>query len=295
MDRPPQNGSSSPVPLHAISRAPSTPAPPVRWSNQAPKPPAAPIVAQPRMSSPPRPMPPAPPVRWAHPPQAHVSSHVAQAKGHPAVSGNNVAVVQELPVWDTLKRGAGRWSIGLGATTGVLAGTVAAANAWNPIGWGLGAGLLVAGGMALYLGGRKSYSQLPTVVVPAPNLGRLQLATGTYLYHGTRWQEGDNEWWTVSGATPGLRDDEDGGVSFTLDPRSTPKVRNASVIIRYQLTQSVNARHCRNKSEFQDELHRNRELVCYATTEQEIKIKKGSLARLIQYVDDFEGMGFDRV
>ncbi len=198
-------------------------------------------------------------------------------------------------MWDTLKRGAGRWSIGLGATTGAVAGYVAAANAWNPIGWGLGAGLLVAGGTALFLGGRKSYSQLPTVVVPAPNLGRLQLATGTYLYHGTRWQKGENEWWTASGAVPGLKDDEDGGVSFTLDPKSTPKVKNATFILRYQLTRSVSAKHCRSKAEFQSELHRNRELVCYATTEQEIKIKKVDLARLIQYVDDFEGLGMNVV
>ena len=86
-----------------------------------------------------------------------------------------------------------------------------------------------------------------------------------------------------------MRDDEDGGVSFTLDPGSTPKVKNANVIIRYRLTQDVNAKHCSSKAQFHSELQSNGELACYAKAEQEVKITTARLPGLIAYVDDFEG------
>jgi hypothetical protein len=278
------------------SSQPPTAAPALRWPGQSALPPAPPIrwtsqrtAAQPRLPSPPPPPTTAPRVRAVPPPQPQSRLQAAKAPGRPGLSGADPAVLQEMNPFNRIWSGTGTASLGLGATAGITVGVIAGLNAWNPIGWGLGAGLLVAGGTGYYFGGRKSYSQLPTVTVPTPVGGRLRLAQGTCLYHGTRWQEGEDEWWRRSGATPGRRDDEDGGVSFTLDPGSTPKVRNANVIIRYRLTRDVDAKHCSSKAQFHSELQSNGELACYAKAEQEVKIRTASLPGLVAFVDDFEG------
>lgn len=71
---------------------------------------------------------------------------------------------------------------------------------------------------------------------------------GTHLFHGTRWNKKDARWWETS--YPGTRNDEDGGVSFAIDPKETPKISNASVILRYTLNQDTKVIYKSSKAGF---------------------------------------------
>jgi hypothetical protein len=165
----------------------------------------------------------------------------------------------------------------------------------GPIGAVLGSamGLLIGGKLGNLAGnkltGRNSYESIPQVTFEAKDLD-FTLPKGTRLYHGTRWHEGEKEWWKTS--FPG-HEGEDGGISFTLDPKSTPKVKNAQIIIEYKLKQNTNVIYCKGKGDFKKILTGNPDSVCYTNAEREISIAPNKVATYLEYLDEYNGAKSD--
>jgi hypothetical protein len=118
-----------------------------------------------------------------------------------------------------------------------------------------------------------------------------KLEKGTSLYHGTRWQKGATKWWRDSSSPFPNKEGEDGGISFTLDPDATAKVKNANVILEYSLAKDVEARQCSSKGEFYKILQNDSLAVVYTEKEQEVVM---TLQALPMYLDKFvtEWTGF---
>jgi hypothetical protein len=133
--------------------------------------------------------------------------------------------------------------------------------------------------------GRGRYDQLPAGRVPVIKGKTMRIPRGTLIYHGTT--DDPSEWWKTS--TPGIRDDEDGGVSFTLIPRSTPKVRNHDVIIEYKFTRDADATVCASKTEFYALLNSASLLIGYAKAENEIKIRMEDAGYYLAYCGEYDG------
>jgi hypothetical protein len=114
-----------------------------------------------------------------------------------------------------------------------------------------------------------------------------KLAKGTILYHGTRWQPSEPKWWGI-GKFPN-KVGEDGGVSFTLDCDATPKVKNAQVILEYELLMDIDAIDCKSKAEFYDILRSNNAAVCYTKKEEEVVISLDYLSTYLQFGTDWSG------
>jgi outer membrane lipoprotein SlyB len=193
----------------------------------------------------------------------------------------------------------------IGASVGVLGGAVVGGKA----GYSIGAlvGLALAGPAGAVLGilggtivgykagksighwitGRNNHSDLPLEDQGLDNLRVDHLPAGTSLYHGTRWKKGEPQWWKTD--IPNSIDKDDGGVAFTRDPSSTPKVRNASIIIQYVLKQNINVIRCKKKGEFRPLLMANSDAVVYAPAEQEVRFNLGYARQVLQYKDEFNG------
>jgi hypothetical protein len=149
-------------------------------------------------------------------------------------------------------------------------------------------GALVGGFIGGYVldSSHKAYASLPQRTAPVINGSTLRLPRGTSLFHGTRWQEGEQEWWRTS--TPGRKNDEDGGVSYTLVPETSPKVRNAHVILEYKLTRDVDVTVCKSKADFGRNL-KSQDDVCYTPAEQEVKIRVQDGSRLLTFSAAYDG------
>lgn len=146
-------------------------------------------------------------------------------------------------------------------------------------------GLLVAAGLyGLYrcMGGGGPRRLPPVGTLPQPANGQLIIPQGTLLFHGTRWQSGQVKWWEGRNPFPN-RVDEDGGVSLTLDYGSTPKVRNAHVVLVYRATTTITAVHCASKAGFHAILSQRRADVCYTFLEREVKFRDGVLGRYLAF------------
>jgi hypothetical protein len=113
------------------------------------------------------------------------------------------------------------------------------------------------------------------------------LKKGTPLYHGTRWVATTPKWWGI-GKFPN-KVGEDGGVSFTLDCDATPKVKNAQMILEYELLQDVEAIECDTKAQFYDILRSNGAAVCYTKQEQEVVIGLDYLPVYLQFSEEWMG------
>jgi hypothetical protein len=132
---------------------------------------------------------------------------------------------------------------------------------------------------------RKSYAQLPAGRVPAHDGRRMNIPRGTRVYHGTPYRS--SEWWKTS--APGLKNDEDGGVSFTLVPSSTPKVRNHDVIVEYEFKRDAIASVCASKAAFHGILTSGSKQIGYTAAEQEIKIRMQDGSYYLAYRDEYDG------
>ena len=180
----------------------------------------------------------------------------------------------------------------------VAGGAVGAGLGWlgagllasNPVGWGITGGLLAGAALGhLFTRGK----QAPPTPSPLPVYDRSSgiqpsaLDSGTYLYHGTRWREGTPKWWGA-GKYPN-KEGEDGGISFTLRPEATPKVKNADVILVYQLTKQIPLLMCPTKGDFYKQLRRGS--ACYTPTEQEVVFQLADLASHLRFVQDYPGEG----
>lgn len=118
---------------------------------------------------------------------------------------------------------------------------------------------------------------------------KLKLKKGTSLYHGTRYQNDQKQWWGI-GKFPN-KEGEDGGVSFTLDADATPKVKNANVILEYTLTRNVDAIECKSKGEFYQILKNDATSVCYTRHEQEVVIALAHLDHYLEFSEWWYGWG----
>lgn len=201
------------------------------------------------------PHPPPPPIKWPHTISRNVSVN-ASAKGWSETLQQKGAVAQPLLWW--------------------AAGAVAVA----------GAGLLVRRclGRSADIG---TTDQIPRGTIPEIENGYLHIPKGHLLFHGTRWQEGTQRWWETSMPN---RVDEDGGISFTLDPSSTPKVINAQIVIAFRATRLIKARVCKSKGEFYQLLN-STEDVCYARHEQEVKFRTSVTENYLRFDRAYRGRG----
>lgn len=109
----------------------------------------------------------------------------------------------------------------------------------------------------------------------------MRIKMATTVYHGTR---GELKWWEGSEPFPN-RDDEDGGVSFTLDVEASPKTKNASWILDYEFIKDVEAIECRGKHEFYNNFRHDERAVQYAEAEKEIKIASRNCVNVLRFVD----------
>jgi|SRR5580658_4954260 hypothetical protein len=117
-----------------------------------------------------------------------------------------------------------------------------------------------------------------------------ELKKGTSLYHGTRWQTGSLEWWTNAESPFPNKVGEDGGISFTLDPDATPKVKNANMILEYTLAKDIAARECGSKGEFHAILQNDHLAVVYTKKEEEVVIHPDALGHYLEkQVDAWPG------
>ena len=103
-----------------------------------------------------------------------------------------------------------------------------------------------------------------------------KIAKDADLYHGTRWKEGDPQWWLTGDGFPD-KVGEDGGISFTLDKDASPKIKNAQVILFYK------AIECAKKGDFYKTLQANPDKVCYTKAEEEVVIGIKYLKTYIKY------------
>jgi len=179
----------------------------------------------------------------------------------------------------TILGGAGIGLLAL-ALTGPIGGVI-----------GLVGGAIVGykkgGDLGDWLTGPNKYSELPEENLNLQNLMVGQLKAGTYLFHGTRWKSGQDKWWLKS--IPNSIDKDDGGVCFTRDPSSTPKVRNADIIIQYVLNRTVKVVICRQKGEFKAILEKDPNAVVYAPAEQEVRFNLPYAQSVLKYDTVYEG------
>jgi hypothetical protein len=197
----------------------------------------------------------------------------------------------------------------VGAATGTAVGGVLGAVAGSKVGYSVGTlvGMALAGPVGGVLGfaggvivgykagksignwitGGNKYQDLPPEDMNLQRLRVGQLPSGTRLYHGTRWRKGEPKWWKND--IPNREDKDDGGVAFTRDPSSTPKVRNAQIIIQYVLKQNVNVILCRTKGEFRAILLANPDAVVYAPAEQEVRFNIAYARRVLKYQSEYQG------
>ncbi len=76
------------------------------------------------------------------------------------------------------------------------------------------------------------------------------IAKGEHVFHGTRWTAGEEKWWATPDNFPN-KVGADGGVSFALDARASPKTRQPGIVpLDYEVTQEIRAVHCASKGEF---------------------------------------------
>ena len=97
------------------------------------------------------------------------------------------------------------------------------------------------------------------------------LVKGTVIYHGTRWREGQIKWWEKGFPN---KEGEDGGVSYSLDDRSSPKIRMAQVVIQYKLIKDLDYLVCNSKADFYPTFSNNPEiLACWTRVENELSMR----------------------
>jgi hypothetical protein len=210
-----------------------------------------------------------------------------QSPEAPAVQMKDDAAsaVEDVPTDGVVQRTAKGAAIG-SAVGGVVLGG-AAFLASGPVGWGITGGLALGAAVGHWLSGPGPLSG-PPALSPAPAYDKSQgvqqrsLPRGTYLYHGTPWKKGDKQWWG-KGQYP-KNEGEDGGISYTLDPSATPKIRfkNCPVLV-YRTTGVVPLTACPSKSQFLAQFGQ-RAAACYTPTEREVSFRKATMPGYLEYV-----------
>ncbi len=114
----------------------------------------------------------------------------------------------------------------------------------------------------------------------APNFSLDNLEAGTTCYRFVTMLGGREPDISYSD----FRDDEDGGVSLTLNPEATPKGRPAKGRwkLTYVLLSTTNMYRCQDKSQFKSILDANPRSLCYTDREAELKCKAASFQSLFR-------------
>lgn len=98
---------------------------------------------------------------------------------------------------------------------------------------------------------------------------------GSLVYHGTRWQQGQEKWWVND--FPRVEDKDDGGICYCLDNKSSPKIKIAQVLITFEVIHDIRAKICKNKGQFQHALRDNDAAWTHAENELRINLDRQHL------------------
>lgn len=121
-----------------------------------------------------------------------------------------------------------------------------------------------------------------------PKLGPMKIMSkNSVIYHGTKWEPSEPKWWRGTSNPYPNKVGEDGGISYSLDKYSSPKLRNAKVVVEYELTKDLPYIECSHKCEFRRVLNDNPTVLAVWTKhENELVIRNIVQGACLKYKTD---------